>query len=73
VEHPQPFSTDLDDVTSTLGRITEAESGWLVCENWQTQRVRLEFQRGKGLTVDGESMQPDAVPDRLRAFATAGR
>lgn len=73
VEHPQPFSTDLDDVASTLGRVTEAESGWLVCENWQTQQVRLEFQRGKGLTMDGESVKPDAVPERLRAFTIAGR
>lgn len=73
VKHTKPFNTDLDDITSTLRMITEAESGWLVCENWAAQTVRLEFQRGRGLTWDDVGIAPEAVPERMRAFTTVGR
>lgn len=72
VDHERPFATDLDDAASTVARIVEADSGWLECENWDAQKVRLEAARGKGLTWDGEKIKPDTVPDRLRAFATGG-
>ena len=73
VEHPQPFATDLDDAETTAHSIGEADSGWLVAENWAAQTVRLEYARGKGLTWDGESVKPESVPERLRTFATRGR
>ncbi len=69
----RPDGQALFQVNAPLGRVAEAESGWLVCENWKAQQVRMEFQRGKGLTWDGESVKPDAVPKRLRVFAMAGR
>ncbi|MEU6860758.1 hypothetical protein AB0B28_18015 [Glycomyces sp. NPDC046736] len=72
VEHPEPFTTSLDDVESTLGRIREADSGWLECENWNGRRFRIESARGKGLTWDGEPIKPETVPERLRGFAIGG-
>jgi len=73
IEHRDRLSTDLDDVRSTIGLVTEAESGWLTVENWQAQTVDLAFAKGKGLTWGDEVVKPEAAGERLRRFVTEGR
>ncbi|MEV3938321.1 hypothetical protein AB0K52_20385 [Glycomyces sp. NPDC049804] len=70
-------TVDMSDSTSIIKRVSEAESGWVRCENYTGKTVRISFDRRLGFiwgAGDAEiPVEPGEIRSRLWSFTTTGR
>jgi hypothetical protein len=70
-------AADIDESTSIFSRVSEAESGWVRCENYTGKTVRITFDRRLGFIWDAGNteipVEPGEIRSRLWSFTTTGR